>query len=76
MEAWLSFPAIIAVNADGNLYISSNNRIRLIAAAGLISTIACKGAGGSAETQSATTTPLNDPAGIALPGDLPFLADS
>jgi hypothetical protein len=50
-KAWLSFPAVIAVDVDGNLYISSDNRIHLIAAAGLISTIACKGAGGSAETQ-------------------------
>jgi hypothetical protein len=51
VEARLSFPAVIAVDVDGNLHISSNNRIRLIAAAGLISTTASKGAGGSAETQ-------------------------
>lgn len=60
----LSYPAGVAVDANGNLYIadSSNNRVRMVSAAtGIISTVAGTGAG--------SNSPLNTPLGGGYTGD-------
>ena len=73
--ASLSFPASVAVDASGNVFItdSGNNRVRRVSPSGNISTVA--GDGSSFTTQDgkpALETGLVDPAGIAVDkaGDL------
>ncbi|WP_088312655.1 NHL repeat-containing protein [Kineosporia sp. R_H_3] len=62
-------PSQIAVDAGGNLYVAdiSNNRVRKITAAGVISTIAGTGAAGySGDGGAATSAQLDAPRGVAL----------
>jgi len=67
--ASLSFPAAIAVDAAGNLYIADtgNSRIRKVTPAGTISTIAGNGTLGSAgDGAAATAASLHYPGGVAV----------
>ena len=79
--ASLSVPSGVAVDAGtGNLYIadSTNNRIRVVTPAGIISTVAGNGAGGySGDGGSATGAALATPSGVAidLAGNL-YIADA
>jgi streptogramin lyase len=69
--AALNHPGSVAVGADGTVYIADtyNNRIRVIAANGQISTVAGTGtAGYSGDSGPATGAGLFTPQGIALDG--------
>lgn len=79
-SARLNGPSGIAVDASGNWYFAdtANNRIRIVTAAGEISTIAGTGtAGSSGDNGAALAAELNSPQGIAIDsaGNL-YIADS
>jgi hypothetical protein len=79
-NATLNFPAGVAVDAFGNLFIADtdNNRIRMVGTNGVIITVAGKTAGGySGDGGPATNANLNQPSGVAVDsfGNL-FIADS
>jgi len=70
-SAQLSIPWGIAVDKSGNLYIADeiNNRIRMVATDGTITTIAGSGTNGYAgDGSAATSANLNYPAAIAVDG--------
>ena len=76
--ALLSFPADVAVTADGGYLIADNdnNRIRKVSAAGTITTVAGTGvAGFSGDAGPATAATINDPAGVAAEPDGSFAID-
>ncbi|HXB12946.1 MAG TPA: T9SS type A sorting domain-containing protein [Bacteroidia bacterium] len=69
--AELSFPTGVVVDATGNIFIAdrSNNVVRRVNAAGVISTIAgnfAKGAGFSGDGGQATDAELNEPNDVAV----------
>jgi sugar lactone lactonase YvrE len=67
--AKLDFPAGLAVDANGNLYISDrgNHRIRKVATDGIISTVAGNGTDGdSGDGDQATAANLDTPRGVAV----------
>ncbi len=74
--ASLNYPAGVAVDAAGNLYIAdtNNSRIRMVTAAtGTISTVAGNGTAGYTASQdtgttAATAASINFPAGVAVDG--------
>jgi len=71
-SAQLSFPAAVAVTADGGFLIAdaSNNRIRRVSVAGTITTVAGSGAGGLAgDGGPATAAQLDFPSGVAATVD-------
>ena len=75
MKAQLNFPTGLALDANGDLYISDsgNNRIRMVDADGVISTVAGSGEPGVAgEGGPAVDAQLQAPAGLAFDpsGDL------
>jgi trimeric autotransporter adhesin len=79
--ARLRFPAGVAVDgSNGNLYIAdeSNNAIRKVTAAGIITTIAGTGtAGGLGDGGAATAGQLNAPAGVTIDGSgFVYIADN
>jgi sugar lactone lactonase YvrE len=68
-SAQLSYPKDVALDGSGNLYIadSGNNRIRMVSAAGIITTVAGTGAVGySGDGGSARNAKLGYPAGVAV----------
>jgi uncharacterized protein (TIGR03437 family) len=68
-SAALSYPAHVAVDAAGNLFIADqeNHRIRKVSAAGIISTVAGNGAYKfSGDGGPATAASLNGPRGVAV----------
>ena len=68
-SAQLSSPEGVAVDWAGNLYIgdASNNRIRKVDTAGVITTVAGTGtAGSSGDGGAAVAAQLNNPGGVAL----------
>lgn len=68
-KAMLSFPAAVAVDAAGQLYIADtlNSRIRLVTTAGIITTIAGTGRPSySGDGGPATNAALYDPPGVAV----------
>ena len=72
VEARLSYPSSVAVDADGNLYIadSFNNRIRRVDPSGIISTVAGTGAYGfSGDGGPAVEALLAGPSGLAMDAD-------
>jgi sugar lactone lactonase YvrE len=78
-SASLNYPYGVAVDASGNLFVADylNDRIRKVAASGIISTVAGNGVQGfSGDAESATAASLNHPIGVAVDasGDL-FVAD-
>ncbi len=78
--AKLDHPNGVAVDATGNIYIAdeSNNVIRMINTAGIISTVAGTGAAGfSGDGGVATSARLNDPQAVAkdLSGNI-YIADN
>jgi uncharacterized protein (TIGR03437 family) len=79
-SAALSYPAGLALDAAGNLYIADtgNSRIRKVSSAGIITTAAGSGRPGySGDGGSAVSADLNYPNGVAVDtaGDL-FIADT
>ena len=71
VAAQLNFPAGVAPDGLGNLYIAdtSNNRIRKVDAAGVITTVAGDGtAGFGGDGGAAVAAQLNSPAGVAPDG--------
>jgi sugar lactone lactonase YvrE len=69
--ARLFFPAGVAVDSAGNLYIAdtSNSRIRKVTAAGVISTLAGTGSyGSSGDGGAATAAQISYPRGVAVDG--------
>ncbi|MEK7765562.1 MAG: hypothetical protein AAB368_04930, partial [bacterium] len=77
----LTFPAGVALDAAGNLYVADygNARVRRVdAGTGLISTIAGTGAAGyNGDTIAATAAQLDTPGGLALDGSASlFIADT
>ena len=79
--ASLNTPTGVAVDGAGNLYIAdtSNHRIRKVAATtGIITTVAGTGESGTpVENVAATSSPLANPAGVAVDGNGNlFIADS
>jgi sugar lactone lactonase YvrE len=80
INAQLSYPNGIAVDHAGNVYISDtlNNRVRMIAPGGTITTYAGTGiAGFGGDGGAASSAQLNQPAGLAIDsaGNL-YIADS
>jgi uncharacterized protein (TIGR03437 family) len=79
-KAQLNSPEGIAVDSGGNWYIAdtSNNRIRMVTSAGVISTIAGTGAAGSSgDNGPASVAELRSPHGIAVDGSNNlYIADS
>jgi sugar lactone lactonase YvrE len=78
--AQLNFPTGVAVDGAGNVYIadSSNNRVRKVSPAGVITTLAGTGVPGfSGETGQADAAQLNFPNGVAADaaGNV-YIADS
>ena len=70
-SAELQFPASIALDADGNLYIADlyNQRIRKVTPAGIITTVAGNGtAGYSGDGDLAIYAALNSPSGVKVDG--------
>ena len=70
-DAQLGYPAGVAVDAAGNLYLADvvNHRVRRIDTAGVISTIAGTGEEGfGGDGGPATDAQLNYPAGVAVDG--------
>ena len=70
-SAQLSIPWGIALDKSGNLYIADevNNRIRMVATNGTISTIAGNGTNGyTGDGSAATSAELNFPAAVAVDG--------
>jgi sugar lactone lactonase YvrE len=68
-EAELNFPTGLALDAEGNLYISDadNNRVRTVDRAGIITTVAGTGAPGAAgDGGPATEAQLDAPAGLVF----------
>jgi sugar lactone lactonase YvrE len=79
-SAQLSYPAGVAVDSTGNLYIADllNNRVRMVTPNGVISTYAGNGLPGfSGDGGAATSAQLNQPSGLAIDsaGNL-YIADS
>lgn len=78
--ARLNGPQAVRLNSAGDLYIADtvNNRIRLVTAAGIISTVAGTGTAGSAgDGGSPTSAQLNAPQGIAVaPAGVYYISDS
>ena len=71
LQAQLSYPSDVEVDAAGNLYIAdtNNHRIRRVSAAGVITTVAGNGvAGFGGDNGSAVTAQLYTPTGIAIDG--------
>jgi len=80
IDAGLSLPYTVAFDAAGDMYIpdSANNRIRMVAPSGIISTVAGTGiAGNSCGSGLASIVNLNRPSGIAIDaaGNL-YIADT
>lgn len=77
-NATFNSPAGIAIDKDGNLYVSDsgNNLVRKITADGTVSTLAGSGAGGKADG-SGISASFNGPIGIAIDTDgNVYIADS
>ncbi|GAB4029185.1 NHL domain-containing protein [Spirosoma gilvum] len=71
IAAKLNFPAGVAIDSNGNLYIadSQNNRVRKVTPAGSITTVAGTGtAGFGGDGGAATAAKLNYPAAVAIDG--------
>ena len=67
--AKLNYPATIALDSSGSLYIAdtNNSRVRKVSASGVISTVAGNGGFGySGDGGAATIAELNNPAGLAM----------
>jgi sugar lactone lactonase YvrE len=61
------YPAALAVDASGNIYIANGNRIRKVDKSGTITTIAGNGSSGySGDGGPATSAELSYPCGVAL----------
>ncbi len=80
LNAQLAWPAGLALDRAGNLYISDNatHRVRKVSAAGIISTVAGNGSAGySGDDGPAASAQLNWPTGLAVDssGNL-FIADT
>jgi hypothetical protein len=80
INASLSAPFAVAVDASGDIYIAdyTNNRVRKVSASGIITTAAGNGnAGYSGDGGPATSAQLNGPIGVAVDpsGDV-YIADS
>jgi NHL repeat-containing protein len=76
-QARLSFPAGLAVDAKGNLFIVTDGRVRKVGPDGIIATVAGTGVEGlSGDAGPATQARLNTPVGLAADsgGNL-FIAD-
>ncbi len=69
-NASLDSPAGVTLDASGNLYIAdtADNRIRMVNANGIITTVAGGGSGG--DGGSATNASLDSPSGVAWDADL------
>jgi hypothetical protein len=66
-DAKLTSPTSVAVDSLNNVYIGDGNRIRKIAANGIITTFAGTGEGGySGDKADATLAKLNGPLGVAV----------
>ncbi len=77
-EASMFGPSGLAVDANGNLYISTDNRVRKVdAATGVITTLAGTGSPGfGGDDRTATEARLKLPVGLAVDGDgNVFIAD-
>jgi hypothetical protein len=75
-SASLSFPADVALTADGGYLIADNdnNSVRYVSPTGLITTLAGSGSPGfSGDGGPAQQAQLNDPAGVAATADGGFL---
>ncbi len=66
----LGFPAGVAIDGDGNLYIAdnSNNMIEKVTTDGTLSIIAGTGAAGAPTPGPATMSSLNQPSGVTVDG--------
>jgi len=72
-------PTGVAVDAAGRVYVADagNNRVRLIATNGVVSTLAGSGVAGFANGAATTTAKLNAPQGVAVnaAGTIVYIAD-
>jgi len=78
VAAQLFSPGALAIDGNGNLYIVDANRIRMVSATGVISTLAGDGFSGFAgDGGPATVARLQNPSGVAVnaSGDV-FIADT
>jgi uncharacterized protein (TIGR03437 family) len=72
-EAWLADPCCVAVDGSGNLFISSNQRIREVSASGIITTVVGGNdigiyGGFSGDGGPAASAELYNPLGVAVDG--------
>jgi hypothetical protein len=77
--AELNDPNALAVDSGGNLYISDGgtHTVRRVDTNGVITTVAGNGTSGSSgDCASATSAQLDTPFGLAVYGDLLYIADS
>ncbi len=79
-QASVEFPASVAVDSAGKLYISESgdHRVRVVSASGTITTLAGTGVGGyNGDGRPASTAMLHDPSGLAVDssGNL-YIADT
>ena len=78
-SATFRFPAGIAFDIKGNLYIADglNNRVRKVDTSGIISTVAGNGTGGfSGDGGPAVNAELRAPRGVTIHGGNLYIADS
>ncbi len=69
LSAQINAPGEVTLDAAGNIYIDSGNRIRKVTPAGVISTVAGTGIGGfSGDGGPATSAQIDGPYGTALDG--------
>jgi len=64
-EAQMNFPAALAADQAGNLFIAEGTRIRKVTSTGIITTVAANGSGISADAPGAAVE-LGSPAGLAI----------
>ena len=75
-KAWFNYPSDVEVRADGAIAVADryNNRVRIVAPDGTVSTLAGEGTAGATDGPAQTAT-LNQPMGIARSGQSFLVAD-
>ena len=75
-KAWFNYPSDVEVRADGAIVVADrfNNRLRLVATDGVVSTLAGEGSAGFIDGPAKVAT-FNQPIGVARSGQAFLVAD-